>query len=104
MPGIPNCARSVKSDIDLDDGHQETEAVHFSDKKEHSEKSCALLETSSAQKGPLQSQLVDDNVKSDVLEYEVSIFSSQFILPRYLFMALRTPLFIIIIIYYLSFY
>lgn len=43
------------------------------DKKEHSEKSCALLETSSAQKGPLQSQLVDDNVKSDVLEYEVKV-------------------------------
>ncbi|KAL6327202.1 hypothetical protein AAG906_015241 [Vitis piasezkii] len=50
MPGIPNRARSVKSDIDLDDGHQATEAVQFSDKKEHSEKSSALLEISSAQK------------------------------------------------------
>ena len=66
MPGIPNRARSVKSDIDLDDGHQATEAVQFSDKKEHSEKSSALLEISSAQKRLLQSQLVDDNVKSDV--------------------------------------
>ena len=66
MPGIPNRARSVKSDIDLDDEHQTTEAVQFSDKKEHSEKSSALLEISSAQKRPLQSQLVDDNVKSDV--------------------------------------
>ena len=108
MPGIANFARSVKSDIDLDNGHQETEAAHFADKKEHSEKSSALLETSSStQKRPLQSQLIDDNVESDVLEYEVSFLSSQFILPRYLFIALRAPLIIIIIIYfylYLSIY
>lgn len=74
IPGIANCARSVKSDINLDYRHLETEAVRFSDNKEHSEKSSALLEPSSTQKCPFQSKLIDDNVESNVLEYEVSIF------------------------------
>lgn len=65
-PAIPDCAGSVKSDIDLDDKHQETEEVHFLDNKEHSKS--AFLVTSC----PLQSQLVDDHTKLDVLKYEVS--------------------------------